>query len=270
MALEALVIAMAQGTECTQATFKDGTDYTVEDVAAQRREYEEIVPANTSGKTNVPLRFTSGATDILLNISVLSSDTVAQKVSKITAAINANTTIAAIVTAVDNTTKVTVTADADDVLFNFQSDVQVIADNACSVTQFLPSTRTLTFEYADGSTNTVNFPYVNGNGDEYALTGLTQDYVIKTTMTIIPQVEVVDSSYTSTIIPVFACNALVNKAALAANYTVTMQEILCGDPKLDKMTAIDTLISSSEYAASVDNLSGAQALLDQANSISDN
>lgn len=270
MALEALVIAMAQGTECTQATFKDGTDYTIEDVPSQRREYEEIVPANTSGKTNVPLRFTSGATDILLNVAVLSGDTVAQKVSKITAAINANTTIAAIVTAVDNTTKVTVTSDADDVLFNFQSDIQIITDNACAVAQFLPSTRTLMFEYADGSTDTVNFPYVLGTNDEYQLTGLAQDYVIKTTMTIIPQVEEVGSDYESIIIPVFACNAYVNKASMAANYTITMQEIQCGDFRLDKMTAIDTLISASQYAASVDNLTGAQALLDQANSISDN
>jgi hypothetical protein len=270
MALEALVIAMAQGTECTQATFKDGTDYTIEDVPAQRREYEEIVPANTSGKTTIRLTFTSGVTTVPLIVAILSGDTVAQKVAKLVAALNANATIAAIVTAVDNTTKATVTSDADDVLFNIAVVVESVADNACSVTQFLPSTRTLTFEYADGSTNTVNFPYVLGTDDEYQLTGLTQDYVIKTTMEIIPQVTEVGSDYESIIIPVFACNAYVNKASMAANYTITMQEIQCGDFRLDKMTAIDTLISASQYAASVDNLTGSQALLDQANSISDN
>lgn len=270
MALEALVVALAQGTECTQATYQDSTDYTTENIPDQRNEYEEIVPANTSGKTAVRITFTSGAITVPLVVAILSGDTVAQKVSKITTALNGNATIAAIVTAVDNTTKVTVTADTADTAFDIVVQVEEVTDNAATVTEFPYSTRTLTFEYADGTTETVDFPYVDGTGDEYALTGLTQDYVIKTTMTIIPQVEVVDSSYVSTIIPVFACNALVNKAALAANYTVTMQEILCGDPKLDKMTAIDTLVSASEYAASVDNLSGAQALLDQANSISDN
>lgn len=269
MSLEATIVALAQGTECTQAGFQDQTDYTTEDIPAQRREYEEIVPANTSGKTNVPLRFTSGVTNILLNVTVLSGDTVAQKVTKIVAAINGNATIAAIVTAVDATTKVTVTADADDVAFDFVSEVEVGTDNACTVTEFPFSTRTITFEYSDGTIEEVDFPYVLGNGDEYLLEDLTQDYVIKTTMVITPQVAVVDSSYTSVIIPVFACNALVNKAELASNYTVTMQEILCGDPKLDKMSAIDTLISASQYAASTDNLAGAQALLDQANSISE-
>lgn len=270
MAIQALVVALAQGTDCTQATFEDQTDYTTENVPAQRREYEELTPANVSGKTTVRLVFTSGATTVNLNVAVLSGDTVAQKVTKITTAINANATIAAIVTAVDNTTKVTVTADADDVLFNIVAEIESENDNPCTTVQFLPSTRTLTFEYANGDFALVNFPYEEGNGDTYQLTGLTQDFVIKTTMTIVPQAEAVGSEYESIIIPVLACNAWVNKAAIAANYTITMQEIQCGDFRLDKMTAIDTLISASQYAASVDNLTGSQALLDQANSISEN
>lgn len=269
MAIEALVVALAQGTDCSQATFEDNTDYTTENIPAQRNEYEEIVPANTSGKTNVRLVFTSGATTVNLNVAILSGDTVAQKVTKITNAINGNATISAIVTAVDGTTKVTVTADAEDMLFDFTAEIEEPTDNACTITEFLPSTRTLTFEYSDGTTETVDFPFVLGTGDEYDLEGLTQDYVIKTTMTITPQVEVPGSAYTSVIIPVFACYTLVNKAEIAADYTVTVQEILCGDPKLDRMSAIDTLISASQYAASVDNLSGAQALLNQAFSISE-
>lgn len=268
MALEALVVALSQGTICTEATFEDQTNYTDENVPAQRFKIEDITPAATSGKTNVPLTFTSGATTIVLNVAILSGDSVAQKVAKIVTAINDNATIAAIVTAVDSTTKVVVTADTADVAFNFESSVDVGTDLACTIVAFPASTRTLTFEYSTGATTTVNFPYVNGAGDTYTLTGLAQDYAIKTTMLIVPQTEVVGSNYASVIYPVFACNVLVAKAAIAADYVVNMQDILCANPKLDTMSAIDANINASVYAASAGNLASAQALLDQANAIS--
>jgi|LakMenEpi03Aug12_release.lakeMendotaPanAssembly.Ray.scaffolds.fasta_scaffold472476_2 hypothetical protein len=267
MAIEAILVALSQGTTCDQATFQDQTDYSTEDIPSQRREYQEIVPASTSGKTNVPLIFTSGATTVTLNVAILSGDTVAQKVAKIVAAINGNTTIAAIVTAVDSTTKVTVTADTDDVTFDFESSVDTGSDLACTVTTFPASTRTLTFEYSTGDTVTVAFPYVDGTGDTYTLSDLTKDYAIRVTMVITPQVEVVGSVYSTTIIPVFACNANVCKGAIAADYRVDMQDMLCGNPKLTKMSNMDAVIAASQYSASIGDLAGAQALLDQANAI---
>lgn len=270
MAIEALVVALSQGTECTQATYQDATDYTSEDIPAQRFEYETITPPATVGKTNVPLQFTSGATSVLLNVAILSGDTVAQRVAKIVAAINGNATIAAIVTAVDDTTTATVTADAEDVDFAFTNPVESGTDLAVTITNFPFSTRTLTFEYFVGTdleSETVDFPYAAGTGDEYELTPLAKDYAIKTTMIITPQVAEVGSTYTSVIYPVFACNAQVAKAEIADNYAVDMQNILCSNPKLDKMSAIDANISASQYAASAGNLAQAQALLDQANAI---
>lgn len=268
MALEALVVALQQGTVCTEATFEDQTNYADENIPAQRYEIENITPAATSGKTNVPLLFTSGTTSVTLNVSILSGDSVAQKVAKIVSAINGNSTIAALVTAVDGTTKVVVTGDIADRLFNFESVVDTGSDLPCTITEVLPSTRTLTFEYSTGATETVDFPYGSGTGDTYTLTDLSKDYAIKTTMLIIPQEEIVDSNYASVIYPVFACNALVAKNAIASDYIVNMQEILCSNPKLDTMSAIDANIAASIYAASAGNLASAQALLDQANAIS--
>lgn len=270
MAIKALVVALSQGTDCTQATFQDSTDYTSENIPAQRFKYQTITPPGTISKTNVPLLFVSGATSVALNVAILSGDTVAQRVAKIVAAINGNATISAIVTAVDGTTLATVTADATDVMFTFTNPVETSTDLLVTIANFPFSTRTLSFDYFVGSeleSNTVDFPFANGAGDQYELTPLDKDFVIKTTMIITPQVSEVGSTYTSVIYPVFACNAQVAKSEIADNYTVDMQNILCSNPKLDKMSAIDANISASQYAASAGNLAQAQALLDQANAI---
>jgi hypothetical protein len=260
-------LTASQGLVCTEATYTDNTDYTAENVPAQRTAYVEIVPPGTSGKTNVPLTFTSGSTIVNLNVAILSGDTVAQRCTKITAALQGNATIAAIVTAVDGTTKVTVTADNPDVAFTITQLIETGSDLLCTITDFPFSTRTLTFEYSDGTEDVVNFPFVIGQGDTYDLTGLTKDYCIKTTLTITPQIEVIGSTYESIIYPVFTCNVLTAKGVIASDFIINMQDLQCSTPKLNLMSQVDALISGSDYAASVGDISGAQALLDQANNI---
>jgi len=257
----------SQGLVCTEATYTDNTDYTDENIPAQRTAYVEIVPPGTSGKTNVPLTFTSGSTVVDLNVAILSGDTVAQRCTKIAVALQGNATIAAIVTAVDNTTKVTVTADNQDVAFTITQLIETGSDLTCTITAFPFSSRTLTFEYSDGTQDVVNFPFVLGQGDVYDLIDLTKDYCIKSTLTIIPQVEVVGSSYESIIYPVFSCNVETAKGVIASDFIINMQDLQCSTPKLNLMSQIDALVSASEYAASVGDISGAQALLDQANNI---
>lgn len=262
--IEALIVALPQGTLCTEATFHDGTDYTSENIPAQRRQYQRLAPVNTAGTTTILLNFTSGSTVVSLNIAILSGDTVAQKCTKIATAINANSTVAAIVTAVAGATYVTATADADDVTFNFVAS-EGVGYNEVIVTNYPSSTRTITFEYADGTTSTVPFPYADGN--DYTLTPLAKDYTIKVTMTIIPQIVVEPSIYESIIIPVFACFAYTCKGSIASNYRVDMQNMIGSNPKLDTMSAMDACINAAQYAAATGDVEGSQVLLDQANAL---
>jgi hypothetical protein len=263
--IEALIVALPQGTLCTEATFQDSTDYATENIPAQRRKYQLLTPANTAGKTAARFTFTSGATNILISIPILSGDTVAQKCTKIAAGINANTTIAAIVTAVAGATFVTVTADADDVNFNFVNEIEGENDNVVIITNYPASTRTITFEYSDGTVEIVPFPYPSGN--EYTLEPLAKDFTIKVTMTITPQVVVSGSVYVSIIIPVFACFAYTCKGVIASNYRVDMQNMIGSNPKLDTMSAMDACINAAQYAASTGDVEGSQVLLDQANAL---
>jgi len=263
--IEALIVALPQGTLCTEATFQDSTDYATENIPAQRRKYQHLTPADTAGKTAARFTFTSGTTTVVISIPVLSGDTVAQKCTKIAAGINANTTIAAIVTAVAGATYVTVTADADDVNFNFVNEIEIETDLVVIVTSYPASTRTIAFEYADGTLELVSFPYADGNN--YTLEPLAKDFTIKVTMTIIPQVVVEGSVYESIIIPVFACFAYTCKGVIASNYRVDMQNMIGSNPKLDTMSAMDACINAAQYAASTGDVEGSQVLLDQANAL---
>lgn len=246
-----------QGTDCTAFTLIDTTSgYDSENIPAQRAEYEEIVPANTSGKTNVRLVFTSGATTVNLNVAILSGDTVAQKVTKITNAINGNATIAAIVTAVDATTKVTVTADADDVAFNFTAEIEEGTDNACTITEFPFSTRTVTVLYPDGETDTYNFPYGDGYGDELQITGLDKDYVVDVTMTITPQVEVENSQYSFENVVVLTCNTDACYNTLTSNLQINIGDEACASSLQKRMTKINNYVTAAHDKA---NVAGGQA-----------
>jgi hypothetical protein len=262
--IEALIVALPQGTVCTEATFQDATDYTSQNIPAQRRQYQRLAPVNAAGNTIVSLGFTSGSTVVALSIPILSGDTVAQKCTKIAAGINANATVAAIVTAVAGATFTTVTSNANDVTFNFASN-DGVGYNEVVVTNFPASTRTIIFEYSDGTTTTVPFPYPSGN--EYTLTPLAKDFTIKVTMTITPQVVVEPSVYVSVIIPVFACFAYTCKGVIASNYRVDMQNMIGSNPKLDTMSAMDACINAAQYAASTGDVEGSQVLLDQANAL---
>ena len=258
--IEALIVALPQGTVCTEATFQDATDYTSQNIPAQRRQYQRLAPADTAGKTAARFTFTSCTTTVVISIAILSGDTVAQKCTKIAAGINANATVAAIVTAVAGATFTTVTSNANDVTFNFVNEIEGENDNVVVVTNFPASTRTIIFEYSDGTTTTVPFPYPSGN--EYTLTPLAKDFTIKVTMTIIPQVVVEPSIYESIIIPVFACFAYTCKGVIASNYRVDMQNMIGSNPKLDTMSAMDACINAAQYAASTGDVEGSQVLLD--------
>ena len=262
--IEALIVALPQGTLCTEATFQDSTDYATENIPAQRRQYQRLAPADTAGNTIISLGFTSGTTVVALTIPILSGDTVAQKCTKIQNAINANTTVAAIVTAVAGATFTTVTSNANDVTFNLASN-DGVGYNEVVVTNYPASTRTITFEYSDGTVEIVPFPYPSGN--EYTLEPLAKDFTIKVTMTITPQVVVSGSVYVSIIIPVFACFAYTCKGVIASNYRVDMQNMIGSNPKLDTMSAMDACINAAQYAASTGDVEGSQVLLDQANAL---
>lgn len=261
---EALIVALPQGTVCTEATLQDSTNYATENIPAQRRQYQRLAPVNAAGNTTISLGFTSGTTVVTLTIPILSGDTVAQKCTKMQNAINANTTIAAIVTAVAGETFTTVTSNSNDVTFDFNAN-EGVGYNEVIITNYPASTRTIAFEYADGTLELVSFPYADGN--DYTLEPLAKDFTIKVTMTIIPQVVVSGSVYESIIIPVFACFAYTCKGVIASNYRVDMQNMIGSNPKLDTMSAMDACINAAQYAASTGDVEGSQVLLDQANAL---
>lgn len=258
-----------QGTDCAVCTLIDTTTgYADENIPAQRNEYEEIVPANTSGKTNVRLVFTSGATSVNLNVAVLSGDTVAQKVAKIVAAINGNATIAAIVTAVDDTTKATVTADAEDVAFNFVAEIEEPTDNACTITEFPFSTRTVNVLFPDGTSTSYNFPYGDGEGDELEISGLDKDYALDITMTITPQVEVTNSQYSFENVVVLTCNTDACYNTLTSNLQINIGDEACASSLQNRMTKINNYVMAAHDKANVaGGQSNAQFWLDQIQNI---
>ena len=270
MALEAN-FEISQGADCSACTLTDiTTGYDTENIPAQRTQYQEITPAATSGKTRIPMIFTSGATIVALNVTILSGDTVAQKVAKMVTAINGNSTIAAIVTATDSTTKCTVTADAEDVEFSFESAVDEPTDLLVTVANFPFSTRTITILYPDGTSDEFNFPYVDGYGDEYAISGLTKDYCLDITMTITPQVVVVGSDYSFENVIVLSCNADACYNTLASDLQININDKACVGKLNGQMTKINNYLKASHDKANV--LGGqvnAQFFLDQITQVCD-
>lgn len=264
MALEAN-FEISQGADCSTCTLTDITSgYETENIPAQRTQYQEITPASTNGKTRVPLLFTSGATSVVLNVTILSGDTVAQKVAKIVAAINGNATIAAIVTAVDNTTKVTVTANAEDVTFDFASAVDEPTDLLVTVVNFAFSTRTITVLYPDGTSDEFNFPYVNGYGDDFNISALIKDYCLDITMVITPQIVVVGSDYSFENVVVLSCNADACYNTFASDLQININDKACVGKLSGQMTKINNYLKAAHDKANVlGGQANAQFFLDQ-------
>lgn len=131
------------------------------------------------------------------------------------------------------------------------------------------TSRYITIVDANGDTPTgfdatISFPLVDGLGDTLEIT-FSSDLAITMTLTYVPVTPDASATFTKEITTIFSGNAKSLHSSRTHKTEVAGTVRAANVPKYrETTTVLANLIDSSEYEASVGNLSSAQSLLDRA------
>lgn len=253
----------SQGTDCTKFTITDSS------TGYQGTELSIVSQAVPSSPTynRILFRFASPFfTGGVYNkeIVIANNQNAATVHAAITAAFNGDATILALFTTTDNTTSVSVVAKKEFIyteLAVILEDDNYFTDVAITETQEAAPqapTRVVNISFPDGSTEVLQFPFVDGVGDELEVT-IDKDYAMLAQMALDGTEEF---EITKPIIAVCNIDTYVRELGVEFDNKVDNQE--CSECLRQKWSTIYDYRVQAVTQASVERIQASQSFLDLA------